>query len=146
MVIQAKPVVANQYWILRKGEEKVGNIEATNEGYQVKINDQIQHFKSIRLVKSRIGIDFESITKSRAPKETTVYGFDAGCKVYNAVYEVKRHLPLFTKTKKSKSWFAAGWYRVEQNKQWKIIKNPKLITLQRYIFHGPFHTREAAES
>lgn len=146
MVIQAKPVVDNQYWILRNDEKKVGNIEATTDGYQVKINDQVQHFKSIRMVKNRIGIDFESITKSKVTKETSVYGFDAGCRVYNAVYEVKKHLPLFTKTKKSKSWFAAGWYRVEQNKQWKVIRNPKLITLQRYPFIGPFHTRESASS
>lgn len=146
MVIQAKPVIDNQYWILRNNERKVGNIEATTDGYQVKINDQVQHFKSIRMVKNRIGIDFEPIAKSKTTKETSVYGFDAGCRVYNAVYEVKKHLPLFTKTKKSKSWFAAGWYRVQQNGQWKVLKNPKLITLQRYPFNGPFHTQESAAS
>ena len=144
-MILAKPVIANQYWILRDGDEKVGNIEATTDGFQVRLNDTIQTFKTIRMVKNRIGIDFEPITKSPAPKETSVYGFDTGCRAYNAMYEVKRHLPLFTKTKKSKSWFAAGWYAVKQNNTWRVMRNPKLISLQRYPYRGPFHTAEDAE-
>lgn len=145
MIILAKPVIENQFWILRKGEEKIGNIEATNDGFEVKINDQVQKFKTIRMVKSRVGIDFESITTSRAPKDTSVYGFDTGCRSYNAMYEVKQHLPLFTKTKKSKSWHAAGWYAVRQNNTWYVQQNPKLITLQRYEYRGPFHSEEDAK-
>lgn len=144
-MIQAKPIIANQFWILRDGDEKVGNIEATTDGYQVKINNIVQTFKTIRMVKNRIGIDFESITKSPAPRATSVYGFDTGCRAYNAMYEVKRHLPLFTKTKKSKSWFAAGWYSIKQNNQWRSVRNPKLIALQRYPYRGPFHRAEDAE-
>lgn len=144
MVIQAKPVIANQYWILRKDDEKIGNIEATTDGYQVRINDQVQTFKTIRMVKNRIGIDFETITKSPAPKETAVYGFDTGCRAYNVMYQVTTHLPLFTKTKKSKSWYAAGWYAVKQNNQWRVQRNPKLITLKRYTYRGPYHTAEDA--
>ena len=97
------------------------------------------------MVKSRVGIDFESITTSRAPKDTSVYGFDTGCRSYNAMYEVKQHLPLFTKTKKSKSWHAAGWYAVRQNNTWYVQQNPKLITLQRYEYRGPFHSEEDAK-
>ena len=40
MIILAKPVIENQFWILRKGEEKIGNIEATSDGFEVKINDR----------------------------------------------------------------------------------------------------------
>jgi hypothetical protein len=145
MVIQAKPVIANQFWILRQGDEKVGNIEATHEGFQVKINNQVRHFKTMRMVKANMGINFEPITKSHAPKETAVYGFDTGCRAYNAMYEVKRHLPLFTKTRKSKSWYAAGWYAVKQNNTWRVQHNPKLITLQRYPYRGPFHNAKDAQ-
>ena len=74
-----------------------------------------------------------------------MHGFDTGCAAYNGIYEVRRQLPLFTKTRKSKSWYAAGWYRVMQNRTWQVIRNPKLITLQRYPYHGPFHTDKEAQ-
>jgi len=64
--------------------------------------------------------------------------------VFNVLWEVKHKLPLFTKEDNSKSWFAAGWYLVKQHRSWKTIQNPKLITLQRYAYQGPFHSKEEA--
>jgi hypothetical protein len=147
MTIIAKPVRKNQYWILRQGDKKVGNIEATDSGFTVKINNAIQMYKTINMVKQRAGIDFVSPAKvtTGSTKETTVYGYPAGCRIYNPIYEVKHHLPLFTKTKKSKSWFAAGWYSVCQGKKWQSMQSPKLITLQRYKYRGPYKTKEEAE-
>jgi len=52
---------------------------------------------------------------------------------------------LFTRDTKSKSWYAAGWYMVKQHRAWKAVQNPKLITLQRYQYQGPFHTQQQAE-
>lgn len=68
MTILAKPIVANQFWILCQDEEKIGNIEATNEGFQVKINNQVQHFKTMRMVRNKINISFEPITKKSCTK------------------------------------------------------------------------------
>ena len=146
MVILAKPVKANQYWILRQGDEKVGNIEATGDGFTVKIRDNTQKFKTINMVKQRVGIDFETTRKktSESPKNE-VYGYPAGCRVYNPMFEVRQHLPLFTKNKKSKSWCAAGWYRIYLNRTWQVFQSPKLITLQRYKYQGPFMTQEEAQ-
>jgi len=42
MTLIAKPVIDKQFWILQKDNQKVGNIEACNGGYQVKINNQIK--------------------------------------------------------------------------------------------------------
>jgi len=53
-------------------------------------------------------------------------------------------VPLFTKQAKSKSWFAAGWYAVRQHRSWRVVRNPKLIVLQRYQYNGPFHNKEQA--
>jgi len=51
-------------------------------------------------------------------------------------------LPIYTKTSKSKSWFAAGWYQVKKGRSWAVMQDPKLIVLQRYAYHGPYHTKE----
>jgi hypothetical protein len=141
-MIIAKTVVPNQYWILREDDEKVGNIQATDSGFQVKLKNQVQNFKSVRMIRQRVGVDFEPAVKTAKPAQDEVYGFRTGCKAYNGIYEVRRQLPLFTKTRKSKSWYAAGWYNVQLNKQWQAVQNPKLITLQRYPYTGPFHSQD----
>jgi hypothetical protein len=145
MVITAKPVVANRYWILRQGEKKIGNIEAVDNGYQVKVQDSVQNFKTIRMVRQRMNVEFESVTKNHRIDSTSVYGFPAGCRAHNAMYQVQQGLPLFTKTAKSKSWYAAGWYLIWQGRRWRLHQSPKLITLQRYRFRGPFRTQEDAK-
>lgn len=137
----AKPVVANQFWILKDDDKKVGNIEATGDGFQVKIDNQVSNFKTIKLISQRINIEFEAAaktSKTATPVPTNVEGYPATGKVYNPIWDVKHKLPLYTKTKKSKSWFAAGWYLVKQRRTWETVQSPKLITLLRYPYHGPF--------
>jgi hypothetical protein len=144
-MIIAKQVLKNQYWILRDNHTKIGNIEATTGGFRVKINDNVQEFKTIRMVKQRLGLDFESPPKLASRDQYMVHGYPAGCKTYNAIYEVRQHLPLFTKTAKSKSWYCAGWYKILLNRTWKIVQSPKLITLNRYKYQGPFFSKEQAQ-
>jgi hypothetical protein len=143
----AKPIIDKQYWILQDGSQKVGNIEACVGGYQVKINNQIAQFKTIRMAAQRVNIQFESVAKSNKPKTATnlVHGYPAKGQVYNPMWDLHQRLPIYAKTAKSKSWFAAGWYRVKQGKTWVTMQDPKLITIQRYPYQGPFHTRESAE-
>jgi hypothetical protein len=145
-MIVAKPVIDKQFWILQQDDQKVGNVEACQGGgFQVKINDVVQQYKSIRMVTQRHNIVFEQTPKTT--KKTTgndVHGYEAHGRVHNPIWDVKHRLPLFTKSKKSKSWFAAGWYQVQRGKNWKTIQDPKLIALQRYKYNGPFHSKEEA--
>jgi hypothetical protein len=55
------------------------------------------------------------------------------------VWNVQYKLPLYTKTNDSKSWFAAGYYRVSISGTWIVQYCPKLITLQRNKFEGPYN-------
>lgn len=146
MTLIAKPVIDKQFWILQDGNQKVGNIEACAGGYQVKINNQIAQFKTIRMAAQRVNIQFETANRpTKTPtKQNSVHGFEAAGRVYNPMWDVKMKLPVYTKTKKSKSWFAAGWYRVKKGRSWAVIQDPKLIMLQRYSYAGPFHNSEIA--
>ena len=143
-MIVAKPVVANQYWILKQDDQKIGNIQASADGYVVKIQNQISSYKTIPMVRKKANIEFEPAEKVSKPATDSVHGYSTGCRAHNAMWNVQLKLPLFTKTTKSKSWFAAGWYTVKQHRAWKAIHNPKLIVLERYKYQGPFHTKEQA--
>ena len=139
-MIVAKPVIDNQYWILQQDNQKVGNIQASGDGYVVKILNQVSSYKTIPMVRKKANIEFETAERPAKAKHNQVHGFDTGCRTYNAIWNVQMRVPLFTKQAKSKSWYAAGWYRIRQHRHWRVVQNPKLIALERYEYHGPFHT------
>ena len=146
-MIIAKPVIDKQFWILKQDDQKIGNIQATPDGsYEVKILDYVNKYKTIPMVRKAVGIEFEPAEKKSKPVTDSVHGYATGCKAYNGMWDVKHRLPLFTKTTKSKSWFAAGHYWVKQHRNWKVMHNPKLILLERYPYQGPYHTKEEANA
>jgi len=142
--LRAKPVIANRYWILHRDDSKIGEIEITGDGCAVKVPGRVALFKNTGTAGRAANIEFDPPSRASKPNRNQVHGFDTGCSAFNGVWNVKLKIPLFTKTNKSKSWYAAGWYAVKHNRSWKIIRNPKLILLERYPFRGPFHTQEQA--
>ena len=141
-MLVAKVVADKQFWILQEDDRKVGNIEAWNGGYQVRINNQVKQFKTIKLAAKESNIVFAKEETTSKPDNTVVHGYPVAGRCYNPVWDVVHHLPIYTKTAKSKSWFAAGWYSIKRGRNWKIIQDPKLIALQRYPYQGPFHSKE----
>lgn len=143
MTLIAKPVIDKQFWILQDGDQKVGNIEACAGGYQVKIRNQVAQFKTIKMAAQRVNIEFESIHKpAKKLSNNLVHGYPTTNHTYNPMWDVKMKLPIYTKTAKSKSWFAAGWYLIKKGRSWNATQDPKLIVLQRYPYRGPFHNKE----
>ena len=147
-MIIAKPVIDKQFWILQEGDRKVGNVEACDGGYQIRVNNQVvAQYKTIKMVEKVANIRFEPITYSIKPKTkiVDVHGFAVAGRAYNPMWDIKQGLPIYTKTSKSKSWFAAGWYCVKKGRNWTVTQDPKLILLQRYSYTGPYHTKQEAD-
>ena len=141
-MLVAKVVADKQFWILQEDDRKVGNIEAWNGGYQVRINNQVTQFKTIKLAAKESNIVFAKEETASKPDNTVVHGYPVAGRCYNPVWDVVHHLPIYTKTAKSKSWFAAGWYSIKRGRNWKVVQDPKLIALQRYPYQGPFKKKE----
>lgn len=144
-MILAKPVVKDQYWILKKDNQKIGQLEVSENGNcTIKIHDNIVQYKTIKMAREAVNIQFESAETSTPLVSNMVYEHPVEGEVFNPLWDVKHKLPLFTREEKSKSWFAAGWYRIKQHRKWKVVQHPKLITLERYAYQGPFFTKEKA--
>ena len=144
-MIIAKPVIDKQFWILQKDNRKIGNVEACAGGYQVSINNHVIQYKTMHQVQKNIPMQFEPCVKKKVTASTQmVHGFPTKTKPHNAVWDVTHKLPLFTKARKSKSWFAAGWYKISQHRNWRVMQDPKLITLQRYPYQGPYTSESDA--
>jgi hypothetical protein len=142
----AKPVVKNQFWIVTDGDEKVGNVLADGSGFEVKLNGSKSHYKNTKAIERITNIKFENVGKFKTTvKDLPFSEYPTTAKVYNSMLDVKRKLHLFTKTVKSKCYYAAGWYTVKQGAESTAIFCPKYIFIQRYPYKGPFKTEEEAK-
>lgn len=141
----AKPVVKNKMWIVESAGTKVGNIMAVEEGGIVYVHDnQREQFPSIKILQKKYNIEFAKAEKPKKEKLSVydVYGFPTNSAPNNQVLDVQRYLPIYTKGAKSKSFFCAGYYVIKFSSTWVRAYCPKLITLNRYEYQGPFKTQE----
>ena len=135
----AKPIVQDKFWIVEKNGEKVGTLRYDEE-YILTVNS-----KDVR-VKSRdelTGISFTDaqLAVTDTKKTHEVHGYPAKNQPFNGIYDLKRKLPIYTKTDKSTSFFCAGYYIINFELCWRPAYCPKLITLTRNEYQGPYTTR-----
>lgn len=143
-VIQAKPIIDNKFWIVERDGERIATLRKNEENFFVLSNENsVTRFKDKKSLKEQFGDDFfvakiKKEADNSLPSE--VHGFSTSSKPHNAMYDIKNKLPLFTKSKDSKSLYCAGYYVIRFDKGWVKSFCPKLITLQRYDYKGPFKT------
>jgi len=144
-MITAKPVVENKFWILHQDNNKIGTVEKCRGGFVLQTPHGKENFKSLKSILEKANIKFERSLKSVPKEGHDVHGFPCDAKPYNSVYNVNNRLPLFTKKEKSKSWHAAGYYRIDINGKIETHFCPKLILLERYTYIGPVKTSDGFE-
>ena len=143
MQFVAKPVLDNKFWILEDNGQKVGTIRSNENGVTLTVGNQNQTFKALSELKQKIKVDFtgKEVTKKET-KEYEVHGYACKTKPHNPIYDLKRKLPLYTKTSDSQSFFCAGYYVIHwEDGNHSPAYCPKLITLSRYTYDGPFKTK-----
>jgi hypothetical protein len=144
MSLKATPIIKDKFWIIEDNNIKVGTIyhEENNKFVLTTNKKTTETFENLDSIRKKFGDNFFITTKSISSKkiETDVYGYPSDCIPYNITYDIKRKLPLYTKSSESKSIFCAGYYNVKIENTWNCIFCPKLITIQRYENKGPFKT------
>ncbi len=144
----AKVLVPDKEWLVTSdNNKKIGAITKNKKGYVFYKNGQSLGFKNLTDIKAQLGIElfeegFKKVKKDIDNKNYYIYDFPCRTKPYEPVYSVKSKLPLFAKSPKSKSRYCAGYYVILRGKGWATSFCPKLITVQRYPYHGPFKTEQ----
>lgn len=141
----AKPVIKNQYWIVTNGDEKVGNVIADSNGFDVKLHGNTIHFDNQNEIMKSCKIRFQPMKSNKTIAKIPYPEYPTTAKTYNNIFDIKRKLHLFTKTKKSKCYYAAGYYVMDQNGNKEVVFCPKYIFIQRYEYIGPYKTKDDAE-
>lgn len=141
--LSAKEILKNKFWIVESDGEKVATLSINEEQQYIFSNKSgTKFFKNIKQLKKTLDADitWTSAADIKEDTELSVYGYPASCQPFNPLYDVKRKLPLFTKSDKSKSLYCAGYFIIHFEKGWVKSFCPKLITVERYETKGPFKT------
>lgn len=147
--IYAKPIVNGLLWVVEQEGTRVGTLhKKNNNNYMFSTKHGEMFFNKRSDVVKKFGKEFFQKDIQVDVPNTELYecyGYPTKWKPYKNMYNVKKRLPLFTKSNQSKSLFCAGYYAIKFPKNWVKSFCPKLITIERYQYHGPFKTEEEAK-
>lgn len=142
--LHAKPIIDNKFWIVEKDGTKFATLRKNEDDRFILSNETgIKIYENKKSLTDQFGKDFfvaKIIKEANDAEPNEVHGYATSTSPHNAMFDIKRKLPLFTKSEDSKSLYCAGYYVIRFDKGWVKSFCPKLITLQRYEFRGPFKT------
>lgn len=142
--LHAKPIIENKFWIVEENGEKVATLRKGDDDRFVMSNeDGIKVYDNKESLTKQFGKNFfiaKIVKEAENAEPNEVHGYTTSTAPHNAMFDIKRKLPLFTKSSDSKSLYCAGYYVIRFDKGWVKSHCPKLITLQRYAYQGPFKT------
>lgn len=141
--------VSDVAWLVKQGENKLGILNKDVQEKYVYItgkellkfedeSEASEHFGNIKLFS-------EQITESHQRQDTYyINGYAVDYELPFAIEEdhpdYNPKLPLYTKIEGNEVYYAAGYYCINFAKGWKQANGPKLATLLKYGFTGPFKT------
>ena len=142
--LHAKPIIENKFWIVEKDGEKFATLRKNDDNRFVLSNEEgIKIYDTKESLTRQFGKDFfvaKILKEAHDALPNEVHGYATSVAPHNAMFDIQRKLPLFTKSGDSKSLYCAGYYVIRFEKGWVKSFCPKLITLQRYEYKGPFKT------
>lgn len=142
--IHATPIIPDKFWIVEKDGSKFATLRKNEDNRFVMSNEAgVKIFDNKESITNEYGKEFfvaKIVKESNDALPNEVHGYSTSTIPHNAMFDIKRKLPLFTKSGDSKSLYCAGYYVIKFDKGWVKSHCPKLITLQRYEYRGPFKT------
>lgn len=142
-MIKTKTILKDKFWILEDEGVRVGTLSISEDKFMFSGPQGTKYFDSERALKRTFGSGVhinEVPVQHDVVEDKEAYGYPTSCVPFNPMLDVKRKLPLFTKSKKSKSLYCAGYYIIHFDKGWVKSFCPKQITVERYETRGPFKT------
>ena len=106
--LEAKQLVPNKFWLVQHYGQKVGTLQKNKEGYILVTPKDKIHFENVEKVYDAFGHDFfESAVKKKTKdsKVMEVHGYPTSTQAFNPLLDVQNNLPLYSKSRKSKSLY-----------------------------------------
>jgi hypothetical protein len=139
-MLRAKEVMPNKFWILEDSQGlKQGTMSQSNV-VKVMINNVEKIYDTFDKACWDLAINVETpkVEEQSTAQEESVLGYPIKCAAFNPIWDIKRKLPVFTKTEKSRTLHAAGYYIIEFDTGWVQSFCPKVSTLDSNEYKGPY--------
>lgn len=153
MIIQLKEITDNSWLVItEKEQEKIGLLSVTRNGSFTLLSKggkvSFANEKEVSEFFEEDIFDNVLVTALAEEKDFFVKGYPVD---FDNPYEADSEdemsdLPLYTKTKTSKVHHCAGYYCIKFPKGWTSSFSPKLSTLQKYEYGGPWKTEMEMKS
>ena len=144
MTTKAKAIIKDKFWILEEDGNRIGTLSLNDDRYLFSNKVETSYFDNTNQIKKRFGFNIKWSDKAACDTEEEkaleVYGYPTSVVPFNSIYDVKRRLPLFTKSENSSSMYCAGYHIIRFEKGWVRSFCPKVSTLEKYESKGPFKT------
>jgi len=145
-----KVLVPNKEWLIKAKDSKIGSISKNKKGYIFYSHGKTMKFNSLSEITTKFGITSFDTTQYTKNYDfignMSIYGYPCNTNPHDPMYSVKERIPVFTKVPKSKSCYCAGYYIINFKNTWIKSFCPKLITLRRHSYQGPFKTENEMDS
>jgi hypothetical protein len=142
--LHAKPIIDNKFWIVEKDGTKFATLRKNEDNKFIMSNEKgVRIYDTRKSLTDQFGKDFfivKIVKEADNANPLEVHGYSTSTEPHNAMYDIQKKLPLFTKSGDSKSLYCAGYYVIKFDKGWVKSFCPKKITLERYEYQGPFKT------
>jgi len=142
--LHAKPIIDNKFWIVEKDGTKFATLRKNEDNKFIMSNEKgVRIYDTRKSLTDQFGKDFfivKIVKEADNANPLEVHGYPTSTEPHNAMYDIQKKLPLFTKSGDSKSLYCAGYYVIKFDKGWVKSFCPKKITLERYEYQGPFKT------
>lgn len=143
----ARALIDDKFWLIERDGMKIGTLQKLDAGYTSFIEGEKKIFQSLSDVIKTLNVEFQKKVKVVDTEESyNVMGYPCSEKPYNEALNIAKKLPIYTKTPTTKSLYAAGYYNIRFEKGWSEAFCPKLITLEKNFFRGPFKSRMEARA
>lgn len=143
-MLKAKVVMPDKFWILENSDGKRSGTMSLSpdspNAIKVNLNNVEKVYADINQACWDLAINLENVIEEQNNQsaETVVLGYPVKCAAFNPIWDIKRKLPVFTKTEKSRTLHAAGYYIILFDTGWVQSFCPKVSTLDVNEFKGPY--------
>ena len=118
--IHAKPIIDNKFWIVEKDGTKFATLRKNDDNRFVMSNETgVKIYDNKESLTRQFGKNFfvaKLVKEATDAPADEVHGYGTSTIPHNAMFDIKRKLPLFTKSEDSKSLYCAGYYVIRFDK------------------------------
>lgn len=131
---KAKTIIQDKFWIVEQNGSKIGTLKLDSDKYILYNNHN-----SKEIVYDNLENFIVEDKKSKTFINDVVYGYPANTEQAHEI-DLLDNVPVFKKTATSSVYVAAGYYCLLFPMGWRPSFCPRIETLKKYTYTGPFKT------